>query len=198
MKARLLIFIATLMFASMTITRAGAQQATVEVVPASYTVLDVGLSFSANVTVQGVENLYGYELKLFYSNDILNGTSVTQGPFLKTGGASTFFYVAAFTDGYNATHGLLNLVCSRTAANATGVNGTGTLVTVTFKSVSANGPRSLILADIKLSDPNSTAIPYAALDGEVTVLPEFPAALLIPLFMALTLVAIMLSKKTGN
>jgi hypothetical protein len=191
-------FILALMLASMIIMRAGAQQATVEVVPASYTVPNVGLTFSANVTVQGVENLYGYEFKLFYSNDILNGTSVTQGPFLKTGGASTFFYVAEFTDGYNATHGLLNVVSLRTATNATGVNGTGTLATVTFKSVSANGPRNLSLADVKLSDPNSTPIPYAALDGEVTVLPEFPATLLIPLFMALTLVAIMLNKKTGN
>jgi hypothetical protein len=184
--------------ASMVIMLAGAQQATVEVVPASYTVPNVGLIFNASVTVQAVENLYGCEFKLFYSNDILNGTSVTEGPFLKTGGVSTFFYVAAFTDDYNVTHGLLNLVCARTGSKTAGVNGTGTLATAAFKSISANGPRTLSLADVKLSDPNSTAIPFAALGGEVTVVPEYPAALILPIFMVLALVAVILSKKTRN
>lgn len=197
MKAKSLTFILTIVLASMAIVRAGAQQATVQVVPAAYTVPNVGLTFDVNVTVQGVENLYGYEFKLFYSNDILNGTSVKQGPFLKTGGFSTLFHVAAFTDSYNSSHGLLNLFCLRTA-NATGVNGAGTLATVTFKSTSANGPSALSLADVKLSTPDATSIPVATFDGEVTVLPEFSSALILPMIMALTIVAVMISKKTRN
>jgi hypothetical protein len=198
LKAKLLGLIVTLMLASMAAVRVGAQQATVELIPASYTVLNVGLTFSVNVTVHDVENLYGFEFKLFYPNDILNGTNVKEGVFLKTGGVYTWFYMAAFTDNYNATHGLLNLLCTRTGANGTGVDGAGTLATVTFKSVSANGPSKLGLTDVKLSDPDSNAIPYTALDGEITVLPEFSSIMILPIIMAFTITAIIMSKKTRN
>jgi hypothetical protein len=185
----------TILLLSICMSQSQAQQATVRVVPASYTVPNVDLAFSVNVTVEDVENLYGYEFKLYYSNDILNGSSVTEGPFLKTGGISTFFYLAAFNDNYNATHGLANVLCLRTAANATGVNGTGTLATINFRSTSANGPRILHMEDVKLSDSNSTAIPDTVLDGEVTVLPEFPTFLMLPLFMALSIIIVALITK---
>ena len=190
-------FMLALVLAGVAVMQAAAQQATVELTPASYTVPNVGLAFNVNVTVGDVENLYGYEFKLFYSKDILNGTSVTEGSFLKTGGVSTFFFVANFTDNYNATHGYVHVSATR-MGNVSGANGTGTLATVSFKSVSTDGPRILHLADVKLSDPDSTAIPFAAVDGEVTVLPEFPAALIPALLAALSLVAVGLSRKTGE
>jgi hypothetical protein len=189
-----LIFLLALLFMSITVTQAGAQQATVQVVPASYTVLNVGLTFNVNITVQNVENLYGYEFKLYYPNDILNGTSVTQGPFLKGGGIQIFFSVAQFTDNYNATHGLLNVICTR-SGNVSGVNGGGTLVAITFKSTSTNGPRTLQLADVALSDPNPAAIPFTSADGEVTVIPEFPTALILPLLIISASVTLTLRKR---
>jgi hypothetical protein len=184
--------------ACVTATQTSAQQATVRVVPASQTVPNVGLTFSVNVTVEGVENLYGYEFKLYYPNALLNGTSVTEGPFLKTGGVPTVFSVAKFTDNYNATHGLSNVFCLRTGSDTPGVNGSGTLATITFKSTSTNGPRILHLGDVQLSDPTPASIPFIAADGEVTVVPEFPIALTLPLLIVLTLLAIMLGKKTRN
>jgi hypothetical protein len=182
----------------MIVTGAGAQQATVGLVPASYTVPNVGLTFSLNVTVQGVENLYGYEFKLFYPNDILNGTNVTQGPFLKTGRVSTVFYTFNFTDHYSATCGILNILSLRTG-NTPGVNGNGTLVTITFTSTSTSGPETLHLADVKLSDPDNVAIPFTVVDGEVTVVPEFPAVVAaLPLLMVLSLIAITLGRRIRN
>lgn len=181
----------------MIVMQARAQQATVQVVPASYTVSNVGLAFNVNVTVQGVENLYAYEFKLYYPNNVLNGTSATEGPFLKTGGVQTFFALATFADNYNATYGLLNILCTR-VGNVTGVNGSGTLVAITFKSTSTSGPEALRLADVKLSDPNPTAIPFTSADGEVTVVPEFSLALILPLLIVSTLAAIAIGKRIRN
>ena len=193
----MLVFFLALVLVGMTLTQVGAEQATVRVVPASYTVPNVGLTFDVNITVESVENLYGYEFKLYYPNDILNGTSVTQGPFLKTGGVATFFSVFTFKDDYNATHGLVNVVCTR-MGNVSGVNGNGTLATITFTSTSRNSPELLHLDGVKLSDPNPSAIPFTAVDGEVTVIPEFPVALILPLLIGLTLVAITLRERTKN
>jgi hypothetical protein len=190
----MLTFLFALILVSVVTTQARAQQAKVEVVPAYYPVPNVGLTFNVNVTIQDVENLSGYEFKLYYPNDVLNGTSVTEGPFLKTGGASTFFLKANFTDNYNDTNGIVNILCLRMPP-AGPMNGNGTLVMITFKATSPSGPRTLHLADVKLSDPDSAPIPFTTTDGQVTVIPEFPVALLLPLLATLTLVALVLRKK---
>jgi|SRR5271157_729804 len=190
-----LIFFLTILFISMTVSQAGAQQATVQVAPASYTVLNVGLTFTVNITVQNVENLYGYGFELYYPNDVLNGTRATEGSFLKTGGISTFFSVANFTDNYNATDGLLNVFCSR-LGNVQGVNGSGTLVTVTFESTSTNAlSETLQLANVDLSDPTPAVIPSTTVNGEVRVIPEFSAALILPFLIISASAALILKKE---
>src|SRR4030066_2501825 len=63
-------------------------------------------SFAVDVVVTNVTNLYAWQFFMYYKNSVLNGTSVTEGPFLITG-ASTFFIIANFTDNYNATHGYM-------------------------------------------------------------------------------------------
>lgn len=183
----------TLLF-SMAVPHIGAQQTVVSVFPTSYTVPEIGVTFVINVTIQDVNNLYGWELKLYYPNDILNGTGVTEGPFLKTGGMSTFFWVQEFTDSYNETHGRVWVSCTR-LATAPGVDGDGALASITFNSTSLNGPSVLHLADVILGDPAATEIPCTLYDGEVTVVPEFPLALISPLFMALLMVVTILARK---
>ena len=173
-----------------------AQEATVYVSPAAYTASNVGSTFSVNISVQDVKNLYGWEFKLYYPNSILNGTTVTEGPFLKAGGQQTYFLVSNFTDDYYTTQGRLSVLCLRVNPDAPGVDGNGVLATITFNSTSRNGPEGLHLADVKLSDPNATRIPCVTVDGEVTVVPEFPLTL--PLLMILPLAAIALRKRIIN
>ena len=194
MDGKKLTFILAIILATIIVGQARAQQATVSVVPASYTVSAVGTSFTVNVTVQNVEDLYGWALKIYYPNDVLNGTNVTEGSFLKTGGFSTVFIDVNFTDDYNATDGVVNVLCTRTG-NVLGENGTGTLATITFKSVSTGGPQTLHLADIELSDSNLGAIPFSQVDGKVTVLPELSTVLILPLLVASATVALVLRKK---
>jgi hypothetical protein len=125
-------------------------------------------NFSVNITIANVVDLCGWDFKLYYSNSVLNGTSITEGSFLKTGG-NTYFYVSNFTDAYNATHGLIRAVCTLFAP--TGVNGGGDLAKISFKA-KGSGETSLNLADTIIVDsafpPNE--ISHVADDGLVRVL----------------------------
>jgi hypothetical protein len=124
-------------------------------------------NFSVNIIIANVVDLCGWDFKLYYSNSVLNGTSITEGSFLETGG-NTYFYVSNFTDAYNATHGLIRAVCTLFAL--TGVNGGGDLAKIAFKA-KGTGETSLKLADTVIVDsafpPNE--IPHITDDGWVTV-----------------------------
>jgi len=162
--------------------------------PASQIVGAVGDSYTVNVSISDVSSLYGYELKLYYNSTLMNGTQAIEGPFLKSGGGQTFFYTVNFTDNYNSTHGLLYIACTLTG-NLSGVSGSGVLATAKFEALALGNSSLLHLADVKASDPNSSAISHEDSDGSVTVLPEFTS-----LFAALTLIiasvfAILLEKR---
>ena len=124
-------------------------------------------NFSVNITIANVVDLCGWDFKLYYSNSVLNGTSITEGSFLKTGG-NTYFYMSNFTDAYNATHGLVRAVCTLFAP--TGVNGGGDLAKISFKAKGFGktllGLTNTIIVDSAFP-PNT--IPHYEYDGWVVV-----------------------------
>jgi len=106
-------------------------------------------TFNINATITDVTDLAGWELKLYYRNSILATVKATEEPFLKQGGSTAFFTVE-FNNNYNTTHGRIWLTCTL-LGNVSGVNGTGTLTTITFQAV-AGGNTTLNLADTVLGD----------------------------------------------
>jgi hypothetical protein len=62
-------------------------------------------------------------------------------------------------------------------------------------STSTSGSQALHLTDVKLANSNVTAIPFTAVDGEVTVIPELSTVLILPLLVASTIMAVVLRKK---
>lgn len=124
-------------------------------------------TFNINATIANVTDLAGWELKLYYRNSILAAVKATEGPFLKQGGSTAFFTVE-FNNNYNATHGRIWLTCTL-LGNVSGVNGTGTLTTITFQAV-AGGNTALHLADTVLGDSQANPITHTTNDGEVTVI----------------------------
>ena len=90
-------------------------------------------SFAVDVTVTNVTDLFAWQFHMYYRSSVLNGTSITEGPFLITG-SSTFFIIANFTDNYNATHGYMYISATR-VGNVSGASGTGTLATIIFQAV---------------------------------------------------------------
>ena len=125
---------------------------------------------NVNVSICNVLDLYGYEFKLFYNSSVLNGSQVIEGPFLNSAGNDAFFWVVAFDDHYNSTHGIV-WVDSCLTGDVLGVNGNGTLVTIKFKSL-AVGSSQLSLDDVKLVDSRKNSIPCQSIDGSVTIIPE--------------------------
>jgi hypothetical protein len=154
--------------------------------------LDIGEPFSINVRIVDVSDLCGWQFKLYYNNTILNGTAVTEGSFLKTGGST--FMIVNFTDNFNATYGRLLASCVLTGMNVSGVSGDGVLATVSFTTKVQVGPSVLKLSETKLSDSNSDPISHQAVDGTVTVIPEFPSMITIVLFSIATLLVVIFKK----
>ncbi len=124
-----------------------------------------GASFPVNVSVQDVVDLYAFDISLNYNTTLLNASSITEGPFLKSIGSTI-----AIVSEVNNTAGLVRLSLALLGAPH-GVNGTGTLFTIQFKSsTTALGPSPLNLTSTDLSNYNATAIDHAIIDGQVTIL----------------------------
>jgi len=137
----------------------------VTVQPSSETVWGIGESITLNITVEDVNDLYGWELRLYYDGDILNGTSVVEGSFLKTRGETYFQYTV--DDNYNTTYGQLAAFNSL-LGNISGASGSGVLLTITFKTIGL-GSCILDLRDTKLGDSTSTLITHDTIDGSIQV-----------------------------
>jgi general secretion pathway protein D len=151
--------------------QAMGQATTLSVQPTNSFGINLGDTFSINITVSDVIDLDGWQFNLYYESAVLNATGYSEGPFLKTGGSSTFFSAFSFTDHYNDTFGLVTLNCLRFSI-PTGVDGSGTLATITFKGV-GSGPSVLHfgggLLPLKLFDSANQLIPFTLIDGLVYV-----------------------------
>jgi hypothetical protein len=161
-------------------TRAQGETTTVSVEPQSTFGLIAGNTFLINITVSNVVDLFAWEFHLYYENAVLNGTTrfnptpppgswdpaIDPGPFL--GPQDSYFWtVTAFTDNYNATHGVM-YVGATLIGNVSGVSGSGTLATINFTTV-GSGHSVLDLDDTKLIDSNIETIPHTTIDGEAYV-----------------------------
>lgn len=139
--------------------------ATVSIQPRITKVWGTDEVFTINITVTDVTNLYGWEIKLYYDSSILNGTSVSEGSFLKSAGET--FFNSTFNDKYDATHGRIKAF-NTLLGETPGVNGTGVLFTVTFKTRNL-GISALDLEDTILANINSNLIPHTMASGAVQV-----------------------------
>jgi hypothetical protein len=96
----------------------------------------VGETFTVNITVTGIteeESLYGWECsKITFNPGIINVVNVTEGPFLRETGYSTYF-----TKKIDNTTGTVKVlgVISELPFPPTGANGSGTLATIIFEAV---------------------------------------------------------------
>lgn len=167
-----LILIALWILSITCVSFVSAATTTIHVDPPSSNVAN-GNTFNINITITDVNNLTGWEFKLFYLKAIVNCSAVTEGPFLKTWGNT--FHIFNITNNYNSTYGRVLAACSLTGMTAT-VNGSGVLATVTFKALSG-GDTPLTLADTKLADEKFPSQPIAHTDVSGTVHVTGPTAI---------------------
>lgn len=145
-----------------------ATTTTLYVDPATSKVL-VDTTFAMNISITNVTDLYGWEFTLYYNNTMLNGTQITEGPFISTGG-STFFNVSDFNDAYNTTHGRV-WATSVLLGNVPGVNGSGVLASVFF-TCKDFGSSVLSLANATLGDSEGVAIVHIAVGASIETWPR--------------------------
>jgi len=120
-----------------------------------------------NVTISGVNNVYGFQFDLNYDPGIFESPTVTKGTFLNRNGQDEDYCISANT----STPGLIdNFACSRTGPGS--VSGSGVLAKVrlnlktltTFPSTS-----DFILSNLKISDSNSQPLDNSSENGNATV-----------------------------
>jgi hypothetical protein len=59
------------------------------VISAGNMVVNTGQTFNLNVSISGVTDLFSWQFDLSFDHTLLTANSISEGPFLKTGGSPT-------------------------------------------------------------------------------------------------------------
>jgi len=156
---------------------------TIWVNPASQT--DPSSPFNVKIDIATVDDLYGWEFKLYYLSNILTISSVQLGPLLNNtvgNDLSKLWGKKGMTDAFNATHGQVNASQSILGDIQGATTNAGTLATLTFTVDGNAGTTGLNLSETKLVGYEFTSKTLAYMThnvthGSVTItggVPEFP------------------------
>lgn len=135
--------------------------------------LEPGSTFSVNVKITDVVNLYGYEFKLQYDTTLLTATQVIVGSFFEPG-------YTVWKNEINDDAGRVWLGVTQSQREPSGVSGSGTLAVITF-IVDTSGESHFDLRDTKLGDPGAQPIPHnviGAHDIAVSSIQVFPSSVI--------------------
>jgi hypothetical protein len=126
--------------------------------------------FVFNVTISGVDNVYGFQFDLVYDTDafeILNESDVSRGDFLNRNGQDQDHCVGPDI----SVPGLIdNFACSRVGSGNVSGNGTLANVKLTLKpSATLPSVSNIVLSNVKISDINSQPLDNSSQDGNVSV-----------------------------
>lgn len=187
-------------------TSVNAQETIVYIDPPSLLISQIGETFSINISISNVTNLFGYDIMLWYNTTMMDCINIEWPknhfltPILNP---ANIFKIKDIEDDYNETTGAVRVVATL-LDDEPPKNGSGLLVTITFKSTAPDGPSPLKLYwpgypyPVKLSDPDANPIPCSGTDGEVTVIPELPPLSLIFLLIILTFSVYLFKKIQHN
>jgi hypothetical protein len=134
-----------------------------------------GQSFSLSVTVTGVSDLADYQFNVGFDPTILNISSVTEGPFLSTAGATVFI-----PGTISNVLGQVTSIANGLQGGGPGATGSGTLVTLGFTAI-GSGTSSVALSGVTLLDSNLAGIAVQTTNSQATVTgtPEPSSAFLV-------------------
>jgi hypothetical protein len=156
--------------------------ATIGIDPAITNTLQ-GTSFTVDLTIASVVDLYAFQVDIGFSPAVLSATGVTAGSFLGGG---------AFLPGIiDNSAGTITFIADSLTGLVPGISGSGTLATIQFLALAA-GSSSIAPSNAILLDSGFNDIPYSAVNGTANVttggaeIPEPNTAVLV--CAALTLV----------
>ncbi len=128
----------------------------------------VGGTFTLNLSARNVIDLAGWQGDITFDPDALEAVEVTEGDFLKSEGEGTFFQAGTID---NAAGKITSLYSARISES--GVNGTGTLLSVTYKA-KADGETQVTLENFEFSSISGDVIPAVPPNITITV-GDYPA-----------------------
>ena len=149
----------------------------VSIQPSPMTVT-LGQTFSVNVAVSNMTDLYAFEFDLGFNSLVLNATGITEGAFLPLGGP-TFFLPGTIDN----TFGTITFNADTLMGPVSGVSGSGVLAVVTFQAVAA-GSSAININNPLFLDSAGASMSVAVQSGSVTVLSPEPCSALL-LFVGL-------------
>lgn len=120
-------------------------------------------NFDIPVTISGATDLYAFQFDLSFDPEILQLQSVTEGPFLPSGG-STFFVPGTIDN----VAGTATFNADTLIGSIPGVVGDGTITFLNFTAV-GNGTSALNLANVILLDSNLNELSFTTTSGQVMV-----------------------------
>jgi parallel beta-helix repeat protein len=152
--------------------------ATVSLTP-SETHLELNQTFTVDLNISNVVNLYSYEVKIWYRHAVLNATdaSLPAAHFLEPQIDPSYRFIPKWEikNDYNATHGRIWLSFTLLAPEL-GRTGSGILAQITFNCISS-GSTNIILNDypgtagpVRLVCPDLTSVPHEVTNTMIHVL----------------------------
>ncbi len=129
----------------------------------SKTPIHTGDTFTVDIGAKGFFDLAGWQFDITFDPAILEAINVIEGDLLKMDGATTFFQSGTID---NASGRITKINAARTSTG--GVNGTGTLLQVTFRAKSAS-KTALTLRNVEFGDPTATLISAGPHEVRITV-----------------------------
>ena len=121
-----------------------------------------GSTFTVNVLLNGAQNVYSVPLQLTYDPKLLQVVNVSTGTLLSQDGQ-----IVTVTHREDDSTGTMQVTASR-PPGASGINGQGAVVTLTFMAKAA-GQSSLTIARGGAQDPAHQAMPVNGATAAVTI-----------------------------
>ena len=125
--------------------------------------LHLGETFTLDITAENIHDLAGWQFNIVYDPTVLETVSVSEGDFLKSGNATTFFKKGSIDNAAGKVTGL-----SSARLSEDGVIGTGVLVSVRFRAKAA-GQTQLKLENFQLASIHGASIAAGPHEVSVTV-----------------------------
>ena len=168
---KLMLFIISILLALSTgsMIHTYAQTTVITLKPTEITI-EPDQEFTVDLNITEVENLYAYELKIYFNNSVLNATKAVRPPghFMEpTNSTNQFIPKWEIKNNFNATHGRIWLGFTLLAPEPP-KSGSGILAKITFKAIGL-GFTTLTLKDTKLADSSGNPIVHSTEDCNVTV-----------------------------
>jgi cohesin domain-containing protein len=148
----------------MLVVMAGVADASaiLSVSPNSETV-GTGSTFTVEVDVTGVADLYGYQFDLAFNPNVLQAVSSSEGTFLPSAGST--YFVPGTNDNVN---GNVSATADTLISAVPGANGSGSLAFFIFQAI-GTGSSALSIGNTQLLDSNLNPIASEATSGSITV-----------------------------